>query len=364
LSAPAWTLLFFVVSQVLLAVSAPYLVYNHRMDYSVIKDNVACVGATLDAVKKYIRSRNLEEYIVLLGDSVTYSGPGGPLQSVSFYMNQRASENGWLPVFNFAIPAAQMGDLYTLLLMLDERGISTDRVVLNIGYASFVKRDPDPPIVYWLEQDLRRLDPTAYREVEYDLVRSKENKNRPGPIESFLEYNIYSRIPILKYRDFVRAAMERKLGVRSQETGGPRPWFEKKYLRSVLKGPVYQRQFDPSPMVLDESNSAVYFLKRIVEHQRDKGLLIYMNPLNKVLMKEETSVPGFVDNMNKLSAFLSQTAEDYGFTYVDLTDAIPCHMFSDHLHLIADGYRLLADHLWRILRETGIGLSESCRQSG
>lgn len=326
------------------------------MDYTVIKDNIACVGATLDAVKKYIESHNLQDYIVLLGDSVTYSGPGGPLQSVSFYMSKQASENGWLPVFNFAIPAAQMGDLYTLLLMLDKRGISTDRVVLNIGYASFIKRDPDPPIVYWLEQDLRQLDPAAYRRVEYDLIRSQENKNRPGSIESFLEYNIYSRIPILKYRDFIRAAIERKLGVRSQETGDPRPWFEKQYLKDALKAPVYQRQFDPSPMVLDESNPAVYFLDRIAEHQRGKGLFIYMNPLNKALMKEETSTPGFVDNMSRLNVFLSQTAGNYGFTYVDLTDAVPYDVFSDHLHLTADGYRLLADHLWRILRETGIGL--------
>lgn len=212
--------------------------------------------------------------------------------------------------------------------------------------------------------DLRRLDPAADRKVEYDLIRSKENKNRPGPIESFLEYSVYSRIPILKYREFVRAAIERKLGVRSQETGDPRPWFEKEYLMDALKAPVYQRQFDPSPMALDECNPAVYFLKRIAKHQSGKGLLIYMNPLNKALMKEETSAPGFVDNMNRLKAFLSQTAEDDGVTYVDLTDAIPYHMFSDHLHLTADGYRLLADHLWRILRETGIGLSKGCPQAG
>jgi len=352
--ASVYVLFFLVSSQLVLAVALPSsMVYLYRMDYSVIKDNLATVGATLDIVRREIKRKGFEDYVILLGDSITYSGPGGPFQSISFYMDEEASRRGLPPVFNFAIPAAQMGDFYTLLLMLDEREISTKHVILNLTYAGFVKRDPDPPIVYWLERDLQRLDHDVYGEVAEDLARSQENKNRPGRFEAFLEYEVYPRIPILKYRDFIRASIERLLGARSRETGDPRPWFEKEYLREALKAPVYQRQFDPSPVILDDSNPNVFFLKRIVEHQRGKDLVIYMSPVNKALMREETQAPGFIRNMGAINTSMADMAQRYSFTYVDLTDAIPYELFSDHLHLVADGYRLLAGILWQELVTNG-----------
>ena len=323
------------------------LVYNYRMDYIVVKDNLANVGATLDLLARDIKEKGLTDYLLLLGDSVAYSGPGGPSQSLSRFMNDVASSEALPPVYNLAIPAAQMGDFYTMLLMLDERGISTDHVALNLIYAGFVARDPDPPIVYWLERELQRLDPAAYLEVAGDLARSQENKDRPTRFESFLEYEVYSRIPVLKYRDFARAVIERRLGAQNQETGDPRAWFEKPYLKDALTGPVYERLFDPTPLRLDSSNLNVTFLSRIMDHQNDKDLLLYMSPLNKTLMSEETSAPGFIRSMASLNEFLDDMACERGFTYVDLSDAVPHELFSDHMHLIPEGYNLLSTVLWQ-----------------
>lgn len=143
LSATACAEIFLVLSQIAFAAAVPLsLAHNYRMGYNVVKDNLADVGATLDLIAKDIRARHLDDYVILLGDSVTYSGPGGPTQSVSRHMNEVASSGGLPPVYNAAIPAAQMGDFYTLLLMLDERGISTDHVTLNLIYPGSVKRDP------------------------------------------------------------------------------------------------------------------------------------------------------------------------------------------------------------------------------
>lgn len=346
-----WTLAFTVGFQFLAANIPVSLIYNYRMDYEVIKDNLACVGTTLDALEREIRQKGLKEYTILLGDSVMYSGPCSPFQSISAYMNQISAKEGLPLAYNLSIPAGQLGDVYTLLLMLDERDISTDHVVININYAGFIRRDPDPPIVYWLERDLERLDPPAYKSIEGDLARSRENKTRPGTLETFLEYNVYSKIPVLRIRDFIRIFLERRVGARPWEMGDARPWTQKPYLRSLMKGYMYQRAFDPTPMVLDSSNPNVAFLERIAEHQRGKKLIVFMTPVNKDLMNEETARPGFIENMNRINLLLQNMADKYGFTYVDFTDAMNSEEFSDHVHLTAEGYRHLAEKVWAVIQD-------------
>lgn len=347
LRAIPYFLFFFALAQLAFSAAAPLsLVYEHRMDYNVVKDNLSDVGRTLDMLAKYIRKQGLKRYVILLGDSVMYSGPGGPGQSVSRFMDDIAEEKGLPPVFNLAIPAAQVGDFYTLLLMMDERGIATDYVVMNLIYAGFVKRDPDPPVVYWLERDLKRLDPQAFGEIAGDLERSRENKDRLTWLETFLEYRVYSKIPFLKYRDFVRAYAMKAVGFQPETTGDTRPWYEKGYLRGLMTGPVYERQFDASPLVLDGSNPNVAFLERIVRHQEGKRLLVHMSPFNRTLTRDDSSRPEFVRNMEELSAFLGKMASDRGFDYADLAFRIPDSLFSDHMHLVANGYKTLAETLW------------------
>ncbi|HHV79795.1 MAG TPA: hypothetical protein GXX40_09355 [Firmicutes bacterium] len=338
-----YSAVFFVLFQILLVVCLPLsTVYYYRMDYDVVKDNIADVGATLDMVKREIRQKHLEDYVILLGDSIMYSGPGGPTQSIGYFLNRGCE---W--VFNLAIPAAQMGDFYTLLLMLDERGISTDHVVLNLTYAGFVKRDPDPPIVYWLGRELARLDLETYRSIAPDLARSREKQWSSDPFDSYLEYEVYPRIPVLKYKDFIRAAVERKLGLRPIQEGDPRPWREKAYLKELLKQPVYRKTFDPSPLQLDDANPNVAFLKRIAEHQKGKDLLLFMSPINPELMQDEINEPGFVRNEVRLNSFLEDMACHYGFQYIDLSGVISPDQFADHVHLTGEGYKSLA----RIIRK-------------
>lgn len=348
-------LVFFVLSQVLLELFLPLsLVYNYRIDYNIIKDNLTDINRVLDRLKLYIQRNGIEDYIIIIGDSVAYSGPGGPLQSVSYYMNQISREKSLPPVFNLAIPAAQMGDFYTLLLMLDERGISTDKVIINLLYAGFVKRDPDPPVVYWLERELKRLDPVSYAQVADALLASNENKNRPDPFETFLEEYVYNWIPVLRYRDFLRAGLFKVFGAYNEVTGDTRPWYEKPYLKSLLQDPVYKRQFDPAPFALDDSNPNVFFLKRIAEHQRGKSLLLFMSPINRELMAEEVAKPGFLQNFVSLNDFLKDLASEYSFVYRDLSNVVPARLFSDHLHLVSEGYRYFAGILWKEILNSGI----------
>lgn len=327
------------------------LVYQDRVEFEILKDNPADIDCVLDLIKRYIEREGLSEYFIILGDSVAYSGPGGPEQAVSRYMNDMARERGLPPVFNLAVPAAQAGDFYALLLKLEEKGISTNNVIVNLIYGGFVKRDPRPPVVYWFYRDLKRLDPDAYEAVRdhLDRARAAGVVENPGGIkeriQEFLQYEVFPVIPVLKYRDFIRDAIFRMVGV-PRTTGDSRPWYEKPYLRGLLKQAEYQRLFSPEPVVLDDSNPNVFFLKKIAEHQRGKNLFIFMSPVNSELMREEVSRQGYKQNLKDINAFMEQLARDYSFHYRDLSDAIPQELFADHLHLVSGGYQKLAAILW------------------
>jgi len=49
-------------------------------------------------------------------------------------------------VFNLFFKGTQLGDFYTMLFMLDQQAISTNRVILNVRYASYVPRTPYQPV--------------------------------------------------------------------------------------------------------------------------------------------------------------------------------------------------------------------------
>jgi len=347
-----YSAVFFCLMQILMEFLMPLaVVYQNRVDFEILKDNPADIDCVLDLIKRTIQRQGISEYFIILGDSVAYSGPGGPEQSVSRYMNDMASSRGLPPVFNLAVPAAQVGDFYTLLLKLEEKGISTDNVIINVIYGGFVKRDPRPPVVYWFYRDLQRLDPGAYNAVRNHLDQAKvaETGEKPGGVKErigeFLQYEVFPLIPVLKYRDFLRDALLRKAGV-PRNTGDARPWYEKPYLPDLLKQDEYQRLFSPEPVTLDDTNPNVFFLRKIAEHERGKNLFVFMSPVNSELMKEEVSKPGYKQNMNNINAFMGQLARDYSFHYRDLSDAIPQELFADHLHLISPGYERLAKILW------------------
>lgn len=359
-----YCLLFFFLSQILMEYLMPLnLVYHDRVEFEILKDNPADIDCVLDLIKKTVDRAGISEYFIILGDSVAYSGPGGPEQSVSRYMNDIARERGLPPVFNLAVPAAQAGDFYTLLLKLEEKGISTDNVIINLIYGGFVKRDPRPPVVYWFYRDLERLDPETYEAVRLHLeqARAAETGEKPRKInekiQEFLQYRVFPVVPVLKYRDFIRDAIFRKAGV-PRTTGDARPWYEKPYLPGLLKQAEYQRLFSPEPVVLDGTNPNVFFLKKIAERQRGKNLFVFMSPVNSELMKEEVSRPGYKQNLNEINAFMGQLARDYSFHYRDLSDAIPQELFSDHLHLVSGGYQRLAEILWDWVETANQGQGE------
>ncbi|WP_442602869.1 hypothetical protein [Paenibacillus sp. KN14-4R] len=328
--------------------------YHYRMDYNMFKDNPRNVDVVLDAMAAKIKKNKLTDYIIILGDSVTFSTPVRSGDSLSYFLEQEIKQSypgAAAPpaVFNLSIPAMQSGDLYTLLLKLDERNISTDKVIMDVRYSSFVARTPDPPIVFWLKNDLKNANPATFGDIESQL---KQNGYKAGTawdrFTDFLARSVWSHIPMYAYRDFIHRdllASYNKIvkGIEPDDVlGDTRPWYEKEGLAEMLKKPEYMSGFIDKPFDMTEKNLNVYMMNRIFEHQKGKHTLVFMSGTNEELSKEFIQTPGYRDNLKRLDAYFADKPVDY----VNLQGAISTKLFSDHTHYIKEGYQMLAHLLW------------------
>lgn len=321
-------------------------VYQGRMEYELAKDNPAYIDTVIDEIETRIRRERVDDFVILLGDSVTYSGPGGPEQSLAPAIEAVGRAGGRpLSVFNLAMPAMQAGDIYVVLLKLRERGIPLRRVAINLIYGGFVAREPDPPAVFWLARELRRLDPEAYHRVREHLAANRRDVPPPGPVDWFRE-NVTERIALIRYRDVIRRHLLDALPLGGRrEVYDTRRWDEKPGLKQLLQAAEYRRLFDPAPFSMDESNPQVYFVDRIIRAVPDARLLFWIGPVNQELMADEVGHPGYRANLARVDQWFAGRP----VRYVNLERELPAALFADHLHLTPEGYRSLASRLYREL---------------
>lgn len=343
------------------ALVPPGLVYDYRLGYEYFRTNHSDLHLAIHVIRDQVRREKLadEDYAFVLGDSVAYSARTSPEESLGPYLEATARESGSrLRVFNLAQPSMQMGDIYTVILMLKEHGLSTRHLMINMLYGGFVARTPFPPAVFWLEDDLRRLDPGTYGRLLPQLAAARLDPLSKPPatldarFDRYASLRIYPHIGPLAYRDFLWAALIKRLtgADPKPEKIDARPWTEKAYLATLLKEDQYQRQFLDAAFVLDESNAQVYFIDRIIAATPGDQVLFFLSPVNQTLMRDNVRKPGYQENLRRLDAFFAGRL----MIYLNLDRSLPDGLFADHLHLTPDGNRVLAEILWQAL-ETGGG---------
>lgn len=321
--------------------------FDYRVPYESFKDDPRILDLALDHIERRIKQEGLTNYIVLLGDSVAYSGPGAPDQSIGFYMEELSRQAGEpVTVFNLAEPAMQMGDIYTVLLKLQQRGIATDRVVINLLYAGFVARNPSPPIAFWLANDLKQLDPESWKRVEKNLADNGKVPTDRTLSDLFDQY-ITPHISLLAYRPVIQDKVMKLIRSTPQETYDTRPWTAKPELPQIMAEPMYQQAFAPTAFDMTERNPQIYFLERMIERTQGSRPIIYLTPMNQVLMKSTVSQPGYQENLDRIDAWF----EGQPVTYLNLENSMEDQFFADHVHLTPEGYRGLAKLLLTQLGE-------------
>jgi hypothetical protein len=359
LKALRYAVIFMILVQLVLPWSIPFnKIYHNRIDYNITKDNNEKFEPALEQIKLEINHNHLKDYIIILGDSVLYGSPGNSDQAVNAFMESLAKKSpthSKLRIFNLSYPSMMAGDIYTMLLKLDKLGISTDRIMINFRYASFVARDSTPPIraVFWLMRDLKSLDSTAYQHVLPQLKESgyKEPKFFYGQFKDVLYHDILPAIKLFSYKDYIVHMMQRAklklLGHRLPDdsiiNGDPRPWYVKEDLVKYVQGDVIQRSYSDVPFNMTESNPDIYFIEQILKHQQGKETFVVLNGANQTLLKQYVEKPGYQANLKAIDAYFQQKE----VKYLNLEGKLDDSLFTDHTHFIAEGYKAMADLLWQ-----------------
>ena len=320
-------------------------IYNYRMDYDLMKDRPSNIHVVLETIKRKIDNEKIEDYIFIIGDSVGYSSPGTSEQSIGYYMEKAFDETGnEVAVFNLSLPSNQTGDIYTILLMLDEYGISRENIVVNVIYAGFIDRVPSPPLVFWFTEDIKKLDKETFNHIKNSqIINGKAKEDTIKERYNTFKDSVYNTIAVTKYKDFIVADVMKKLGKYEStwmnETG--EPWMSKTFLRDLLNNPVYQEGFTDKPFTMDESNQQLYFLEKIIKLQEEENLIFFMSGVNTELLKIETDKPGYKTNLQTIDKYF----EDKNATFLNLYDKINNDYYSDQVHFIPEGYEELANIL-------------------
>ena len=343
-----YTLILLLLLQITLPSLIPLkAVYHNRIDYNLTLDNIDDIDVVLDKLKTEIKRKHLKDYIILLGDSVLYGSPGNSDQAVNAYMQAYTKQT----IINLAYPGSQTGDVYTMLLKLDKLGISTDQLITSVRYASFVPREPDPAVVFWFADDLRKLAPSVFQHV---LPNLRNNGYKlPASYYAKFKFELYQNfLPATMpyaYKDFLYKMLKNEAykwsgePVPDDSIGDNRPWTEKGDLQQEVHSTIMQRNFTDRPLDMTPSSLDIYFMDLIIQHQQGKKTLYSMTGTNHTLTKEYEEKPGYQVNLQAIDHYFQQQHVNY----VNLEGMIPDSLFADHSHLISAGYKQLAQILWQ-----------------
>lgn len=310
--------------------------YHHRVDYTTAKNSMERgLGLTMDRMASEIKQNPSQDYVILLGNSVMYSGPGGPEQSIGYYLEEWSREQGHpLRVYNLAEPGNVNADVYATILMLKEHGIPLKRVVVNQVYADFVPLEPNVPGFAWLGDPLRRLDPETWQMV----------RGNPGPDDSMswitrFREAVMGWMPLWRDRNILRAQVEQRLHLKtSAEVMDVRPWTEKPWLANLMKEPTYRRFVDPKPFDMTPENPTILLLNRMVAATEGADVLFFFAPVNRGLLAQDVERPEYQANLKRVDDWFATQP----IRYVNFANSIPSDLFTDHVHLTPEGYEQLA----------------------
>ncbi|QAY65393.1 hypothetical protein [Paenibacillus protaetiae] len=322
----------------------PSTVYHYRINYQLFLNDPDSINVVLDNMKKRIKQDKLDRYILLIGNSVAWGTNETSDHSLGRYLNDEFAHDGEV-VFNLSLPSIQPGDAYTLLLMMRNKGIRTDNVMLGVTYSAFTKSVYGSKPVFWLMDDLRRVDKQAYRDLLPQMRTSGYNGSAGiMPLNKWLDERVSDgvhAIPIVKDKEILKAEWARHKD-KSDLLGDPRPWYEKGNVEQKRENPQYKSFFNPEPFDLSVHNWAVYFMERIYKLQEGKRTLVFVAGGNGEMSKPEVTNPGYVANLQALDRYFAAKPG----LYFDLQDRIAPGQFTDHVHLTNDGNRQLAHLLY------------------
>lgn len=339
-------ILFYVISQLFFSFVFPTsYVYNDRLNYDVFKDNVYTIEPAVKAIKATIDREKLQNYIILIGDSVCYGTPCPPDKTMSSYMNDIARrEKSNIRVFNVGIPSTMFGDFYTVIKLLNSYDISTQNLILNFSCWEINAKTP----TYWFRHYLKELDGESYKKMlEMGYIKEKSTWQN---IKSQIYHIANKNVAMIGYSGFVTNKIKTEANtLLGQPVTELKVWSQKRQkLDKALNLPENRWYYTDKKYNLEENSPQIYFLNKIAEVQKGKNTLYFLNAMNEGLLPEATAKEGFQNNM----AAIRKTFSNRGLNFIDYNKKVDNKYFSDHVHLLPEGYKFMAEDLWRrIIKE-------------
>lgn len=228
------------------------------------------------------------------------------------------------------------GDLYTILLLLDKYSVDTKNLILNFSYWELATKNP----TYWFKHYLKELDSSSYEKMVETKAISRDSlwDNMKSEIYHLANKNI----KILGYSQFVTNKIKTLSGTFLNESQPVLAvWSTKSELPSVLGKPENKWYFSDKKFNLTETSSQVYFLEKIIEFQRGKNSIFILNAMNDKLLPSSISEQGFRDNITAIEKYFYEK----NLNLVNYNGKIDYTYFSDHVHLLPEGYKFIANDL-------------------
>lgn len=332
-------IIFLISTEIIFAYAFPTrYVYNQRINYDVFKDNVYSIELAVKSIKKTVIRENIKNYYICIGDSVGYGTPCPPDKTISSYLNVISKKEGKdIRFFNLALPSSMFGDFYTVLLLLQKYGVSTDNVILNFSYWEINAKTP----TYWFNHYLEELDSNSYKKMVESGAIKKDSlwKNIKAEIYHFANRNI----GIIGNSGFVTNKIKSTTNNLLKESKPALSvWSSKADLKNAMKKSENKWYFSDKKFNLTETGIQIYFIDKIIELQKDKNILFVLNATNNELLKDETLKQGYKDNINAIEKLFN----DKNAKFLNYNNKVDYKLFSDHVHLLPDGYSFIAQDLW------------------
>lgn len=308
----------------------------------MFKDNIYTLETSIKAVKTIIKNENLKDYVIFLGDSVGYGTPCPPDQTMSAYMNTIArSEKSTLRVFNLALPSSMFGDFYTVLLLLDKYHISTQNLILNFSYWEINAKTP----TFWLTHYLKELDRDTYNV----LLKRKQIQEESlwSNAKSEILHWTNDSISMIGYSSFINNKVKTVANrILKQPEAILQVWNQKKGLSLTMTLAENKWYYSDQAFDFSDNSPQLLFLDKIAAHQKGKNTLYFQNAMNYDLLNGATEKKGFQDNLKGIE----KCFKERGLNYIDYNGQLKGEYFSDHIHLLPEGYKYMAKQLWNQLQ--------------
>lgn len=277
--------------------------------------------------------------IIMTGDSVIQGGGvGSASETISFFLQQALQTAGSpYQVYNLGLSGATPADVFFVLKSL--RMTDGDIVVydFNIGhYGKGKKAITYPTITAQLAQKEHRGQSL------HSWLPSETDR-----LEERLQLIVTNHWKLYAYRDVIKSVYRERLFGVAPETSEVRlePWYADdwtdKTKNLVKRGAV--------EIAADDVN--LLFTRYLIQAARDQGarVLMFNIPLNQRMMDMYEMIDRTRYNQNVI--LMRRIMEKEGAVFVDYEQIVPSDWFTDSVHPMKEGNRMIAEQLRRDLQK-------------